>query len=57
MTWRAISGCPWLRDGTIGRLQSQFYRSKLTGWMAQQEENYRFILLQADPVASPWSQV
>ena len=45
------------KDGTVGRLQSKFYRSKLTGWMAQQEENYRFILLQADATASPWSQV
>jgi lysophospholipid hydrolase len=36
-------------DGTVGRLASKFYRSKLTGWMAQQEENYRFILLQANP--------
>ena len=45
------------KDGTIGRLASKFYRSKLTGWMAQQEENYRFILLQADAAASPWSQL
>jgi lysophospholipid hydrolase len=45
------------KDGTVGRLQSKFYRSKLTGWMAQQEENYRFIILQADATASPWSQV
>ena len=44
-------------DDTVGKLQSKFYRSKMTGWMAQQEENYRFILLQADASASPWSQV
>uniref|UniRef100_A0A7S0NQE9 Patatin n=1 Tax=Micromonas pusilla TaxID=38833 RepID=A0A7S0NQE9_MICPS len=44
-------------DDTVGKMQSKFYRSKMTGWMAQQEENYRFILLQADAGASPWSQV
>ena len=44
-------------DDTVGKLQSKFYGSKMTGWMAQQEENYRFILLQADASASPWSQV
>ena len=44
-------------DDTVGKLQSKFYRSKMTGWMAQQEENYRFILLQADATSSPWSQV
>ena len=36
------------RDGTVARLGAKFYRSKLTGWMAQQEENHRFIVLQAD---------
>ena len=45
------------RDGTVARLGAKFYRSKLTGWMAQQEENHRFIVLQADARASPWSQV
>ena len=45
------------RDGTVARLSAKFYRSKLTGWMAQQEENHRFIVLQADALASPWSQV
>ena len=44
-------------DGTVTRLENAFYRSKLTGWMAQQEENYRFILLQADASGSAWSQV
>ena len=46
-------------DGeTMRRLgSSRFYRSKLTGWMAQLEENYRFILLLADARASPWSHV
>ena len=44
-------------DGTVGKLSNAFYRSKLTGWMAQQEENYRFILLQADSRAGAWSQV
>ena len=44
-------------DGTVTRLTNAFYRSKLTGWMAQQEENYRFILLQADAKGSAWSQV
>jgi lysophospholipid hydrolase len=44
-------------DGTVARLSSRFYRSKLTGWMAQQEESYRFILLLAEPRASAWSGV
>jgi lysophospholipid hydrolase len=44
-------------DGTVTRLENAFYRSKLTGWMAQQEENYRFILLRADASGSAWSQV
>ena len=35
-------------DDTVG-LQSKFYRSKMTGWMAQQEENYRFILRRRTP--------
>ena len=41
----------------VTRLENAFYRSKLTGWMAQQEENYRFILLQADASGGAWSQV
>jgi lysophospholipid hydrolase len=44
-------------DGTMTRLENAFYRSKLTGWMAQQEENYRFILLQADASDGAWSRV
>ena len=44
-------------DRTMTRLASKFYRSKLTAWMAQQEERYRFIVLQTDASASPWSQV
>ena len=44
-------------DGTVTRLENAFYRSKLTGWMAQQEENYRFILLQADASDGAWSRV
>jgi lysophospholipid hydrolase len=44
-------------DGTMMRLGSRFYRSKLTGWMATQEEAYRFILLLADTGASAWSRV
>lgn len=31
------------------RLQVPFYRTKVTSWMASQEEDYRFILLEADP--------
>jgi len=39
------------------RLHSAFYRSKVTSWMAQQEEDFRFILLETDTGASPWSQL
>ena len=44
-------------DGTTERLDNLFYRSKLTGWMAQQEEVHRFIVLQADAHTSSWSKV
>ena len=44
-------------DGTTQRLDNYFYRSKLTSWMAQQEEEHRFIILQADPRSSSWSKV
>ena len=44
-------------DGTVARLGTKFYRSKLTGWMAQQEEDYRFILLLAEPSANSWSEI
>jgi lysophospholipid hydrolase len=39
------------------RLHTAFYRSKVTSWMAQQEEDFRFILLETDAQASPWSQL
>ena len=44
-------------DGTTKRLDNYFYRSKLTGWMAEQEEVHRFIVLQADSRGSSWSKV
>ncbi|KAK9814559.1 hypothetical protein WJX72_007850 [[Myrmecia] bisecta] len=39
------------------RLHVSFYRSKITSWMASQEEDYRFILLAADAEATPWSRI
>jgi len=39
------------------RLSNRFYRSKLTAWMAAQEEDYSFIILQADPDTSDWSKI
>ncbi|EIE18912.1 patatin-domain-containing protein, partial [Coccomyxa subellipsoidea C-169] len=39
------------------RLHISFYRSKLTSWMAAQEEDYRFILLEADAALTPWSRI
>ena len=39
------------------RLSNRFYRSKLTAWMAAQEEDYAFIILQADGEASDWSKI
>ena len=44
-------------DGTTSRLDNSFYRSKVTGWMAEQEEVHRFIVLQADASSSSWSKV
>lgn len=40
------------------RLQVPFYRTKVTSWMASQEEDYRFILLEADPAEDRgWAQL
>lgn len=40
------------------RLQVPFYRTKVTSWMASQEEDYRFILLEADPAEDrSWAQL
>lgn len=39
------------------RIGIGFYRSKITSWMAAQEEDYRFILLEADGEMSPWSKL
>ena len=45
-------------DGSMDNLHTRFYRSKLTTWMAHQEENYRFILLEVDPSRHPhWTQI
>ena len=44
-------------DGTTSRLDNSFYRSKVTGWMAEREEVHRFIVLQADASSSSWSKV
>jgi hypothetical protein len=37
-------------DGAMDNLHTRFYRSKLTSWMALQEEHFRFVLLQGDPI-------
>lgn len=34
-----------------------FYRSKITSWMAAQEEEFRFIILEADASPTAWSSV
>jgi lysophospholipid hydrolase len=39
------------------RLTNRFYRSKLTAWMAAQEEDYTYIILQADPEMTEWSKI
>jgi len=39
------------------RLQSVFYRSKITSWMAAKEEDYRFILFETDAEQSAWSRL
>ena len=36
---------------------SNFHRSKITSWMATQEEEYRFILLVADNTVNAWSSL
>jgi len=44
-------------DGTVARLESPFYRSKFSAWLASQEETYAFIILLAEPGNSAWSRV
>jgi len=39
------------------RLDVLFYRSKITSWLSAQEEEYRFIILEADYHPTPWSSV
>jgi len=39
------------------RLRNRFYRSKLTAWMAAQEEDYTYIILQADSELTEWSKI
>ena len=39
------------------RLSNRFYRSKLTAWMAAQEEDYTYIILQADAELTEWSKI
>ena len=39
------------------RLSNRFYRSKLTAWMAAQEEDYTYIILQADASDTEWSKI
>jgi hypothetical protein len=39
------------------KLHVPFYRSKLTTWMAKQEEKYRFIVLQGDPLSAAWTSL
>lgn len=38
-------------------LHVPFYRTKITSWMASQEEIYRFIILEADRVDTSWPQL
>jgi len=42
---------------TMDNLHSFFYRTRLSSWIAQQEEEYRFIVLLGDASGSTWSQV
>ncbi|KAK9808186.1 hypothetical protein WJX73_006212 [Symbiochloris irregularis] len=39
------------------RMHTTFFRSKITSWMAAQEEDYRFIIMEADSTATPWSKI
>lgn len=40
------------------RLQVPFYRTKVTSWMASMEEEYRFIIMEADASEDPnWAQL
>ncbi|KAK9862379.1 hypothetical protein WJX84_007181 [Apatococcus fuscideae] len=41
----------------FSRLRAPFYRTKITTWMASQEEEFRFILLEADADATEWSKL
>eukprot|EP00884_Botryococcus_braunii_P018904 jgi/Botrbrau1/5698/Bobra.0071s0031.1 len=39
------------------KLHMHFYRSKITSWMASQEEDNRFILLEGDATKTYWSRI
>jgi hypothetical protein len=55
LTWQTIKV---LFPQAGHRLQVPFYRTKVTSWMASQEEDYRFILLEADPADDrSWAQL
>jgi hypothetical protein len=46
LDWSMVKG---MQPLAADRMQVPFYRTKLNSWMAQFEETYRFILLEADP--------
>jgi CRP-like cAMP-binding protein len=55
LTWGTLS--LWFPE-VCRRLHVPFYRTKVTSWMASLEEEYRFILLEADPSEdASWAQL
>lgn len=55
LTWTTMK---MLFPQVCHRLQVPFYRTKVTSWMASQEEDYRFIILEADPSEDRgWAQI
>ena len=55
ITWQMLN--VWFPQ-ICDRLQVPFYRTKVTSWMASMEEEYRFIIMEADASEDPnWAQL
>ena len=55
ITWQMLN--VWFPQ-RCDRLQVPFYRTKVTSWMASMEEEYRFIIMEADASEDPnWAQL
>jgi len=42
---------------TVTSMQLPFYRTRIASWIVQQEEDYRFVVMQGDPRNEPWTAI